>query len=96
MESNVVTINKREFLLWPNKYIKMLQQGADRIVVTTRGSEEIVVTLASKVATKVKDVVTKASVATEQNVATEEVEERYGCGCKKESGKYLCKKHSRS
>lgn len=87
-------INKREFLLYPNKYIKMLEEHK-QIVITNKRGETLVLMKASDVATKpIENVVTKPNVVTEPEI-TFAHSQLYGCGCKKEPGRYLCKSHSR-
>ena len=86
--NNVVTINKREFLLYPNRYIKMLSE-ADKIVVTNRGEIEFVVT---KTTEQLEE---KFKLIGDTPNTPRKFKTTYGCGCEKEQGKFLCQKHGR-
>lgn len=77
-----LSVNKREFLLYPNKYLKLLGQY-ETIVVTNRGFEEYVVTRYIEKNYKYQEYKELLGLP-----------EEYGCGCKR-ADKALCPKHSR-
>jgi hypothetical protein len=82
-----VTISKREFTRNIYKYLK---EGEYEI--TKDGDVEFVVTIHSVVTRK--DVVT---IKTRKEVVEKILKDvsEYGCGCKREFGKNICKEHQR-
>lgn len=100
--SNVATINnlkvkKRDFLLFPNKYLKQIGEY-DGIVVTNRDVEEYLITKASNVATKSNSVVIEREDVSEGMAYIfnpKLIRSFYGCECEKIQGKILCPKHGR-
>ena len=86
----VATVNKKEFIVHTNRVLKLLGEY-DVLRVTNRGEVEYDVKRAS-VATNRADIVATEDVRG-GIVATNVLE--YGCGCKRESGESLCKRHGR-
>jgi len=89
---NVARVSKRDFIQYTSKYIKELP-----VYITNRGKDELYLCKASDllVATSPKELI--ATIPGEDvlpgKIATYDV---YGCGCEKEEGRHLCKKHGRA
>lgn len=83
-----LTVTKRDFLLFPNRYLKQLGQY-ESIVVTNHGIEEFVVT-------KHKESVELVSAVSKTFIPVRETKgfTEFGCGCLKDGG-VMCKKHGR-
>ena len=86
-------VSKREFLHHIAKYLK-----PGKVILTNRGKDEYVITIEccnNKDVITSTNVITKKVVSSPLDAVTIEIVSRYGCGCKKTEGKYLCPKHSR-
>ena len=83
MDKVATRVSRQEFIRYTSKCLKELP-----LIITNRGTDDLYICRASEVGDR---------VATKEENSGKETPEvaTYGCGCRKEEGKPLCKKHGR-